>query len=195
MYFTNFLGAIFGAALIYGGGNNGHAGDLTPSGHRLCAIAIKKTELEWYKIFFRGILANILVCLAVICAAASTTASGKILAIFFPISVFVAIGFEHSIANMYTFSMATMLNCDVGSHGWYWLNLLLSSVGNLVGATLIAISYWLVNIHGTPLELSHVPTSGAFPLESKAEPQTPFPPVVSQRHASIPTNEVLVPQR
>eukprot|EP00971_Amphidinium_carterae_P217648 4320404-Amphidinium_carterae.1 len=51
-------------------------------------------------------------------------------------------GFDHCIANMTFFSLATMLDCPVQNHGDYWLNLLLSTLGNTLGASMLAASYF-----------------------------------------------------
>merc|ERR1719183_453633 len=77
---------------------------MTSAANPAPAIAIatmKATTLPVTVAFVRGVLCNWLVCLAVWGTMASTSVAGKILAIFWPISTFVALGFEHSVANMF----------------------------------------------------------------------------------------------
>ena len=72
-------------------------------------IAAAKAALPFWEAFFKGIVCNILVCLAVWLALAGRSVTDKIFAIIFPISAFVAAGFEHSIANMYFIPLGIML--------------------------------------------------------------------------------------
>lgn len=108
-------------------------------------IAQAKIELGWGTAFARGILCNALVCLAVWLAMGGRTAADKILAILFPITAFVAIGFEHSIANWFFLPYAYCLAPDVGvSLAGAARNLSASTLGNIVGGTLLVAGvYWL----------------------------------------------------
>ncbi len=99
VYLANFLGAIFIAYLYYNT-NLWKAGDMAV-GLSALKIANAKVNLTFVEALTRGILCNWLVCLAVWMAIASREVVGKIFAIFFPIMAFVALGFEHSVANMY----------------------------------------------------------------------------------------------
>lgn len=86
---------------------------------------------------------NWLVCLAVWMSLAATSVSGKILAIFFPIMAFVAMGFDHVVANM--FFLPAAIFAGVPDLGWgdTVVNWLLAGAGNLVGAVIfVASSYW-----------------------------------------------------
>ena len=98
VYLANFAGAIGLAYLVYFSGhwqmNNGAVGT------NMVKIAAAKAAISFWEAFFKGILCNILVCLAVWLALAGRSVIDKIFAIIFPISAFVAAGFEHSIANM-----------------------------------------------------------------------------------------------
>jgi formate/nitrite transporter len=102
---------------------------------RLTAIAEAKghTETDW-QIFLRGMGCNWLVCLAVWMALAADDIAGKVLAIFFPIMAFVAIGFDHVVANMFFLPAAIFAHV----HGIGWgdalRNWLFAGLGNLVGA-------------------------------------------------------------
>mmetsp|Transcript_55047 Transcript_55047/g.128783 ORF Transcript_55047/g.128783 Transcript_55047/m.128783 type:complete len:296 (+) Transcript_55047:97-984(+) len=143
VWIFNFVGSIGISALLYGTGINGYnEGSLTPTGANLCKVAGGKASERAYEMFIRGIFANMLVCLAVILAIASKSPTGKILGVALPVSAFVALGFDHSIANMTFFSLATILNCAPEDQPRYWLNLLLSTLGNILGASILAVSYY-----------------------------------------------------
>jgi formate transporter len=111
---------------------------------RLGAIATLKarTETDW-QIFLRGIGCNWLVCLAIWMALGAEDIGGKILAIFFPIMAFVAIGFDHLVANMFFLPAAHF----AGVPGIDWNNILrnwlFAGLGNAVGAgVFVGCAYW-----------------------------------------------------
>jgi formate/nitrite transporter len=111
---------------------------------RLGSIATlkAKTETDW-QIFLRGIGCNWLVCVAVWMALGAEDVGGKILAIFFPVMAFVAMGFDHLVANM--FFLPAALFAGVPGIGWgdIFNNLLFAALGNLVGAALfVGCAYW-----------------------------------------------------
>ncbi|MDR2163506.1 MAG: formate/nitrite transporter family protein [Clostridiales Family XIII bacterium] len=99
VYIGNFIGAMLIAWFIVVGGQLHSGADLL--GAVTIKIAAGKASLSFPAALVLGILCNWLVCLAVWLAYASSTVTGKIAAIFFPIMVFVLSGFEHSVANMY----------------------------------------------------------------------------------------------
>jgi formate/nitrite transporter len=111
---------------------------------RLTAIANAKglEETEW-QIFLRAIGCNWLVCLAVWMALGADDIAGKILAIFFPIMAFVAIGFDHVVANMFFLPAAIFAGVD-GITWWTAIhNWIFAFLGNLVGAAVfVAGSYY-----------------------------------------------------
>jgi formate/nitrite transporter len=124
------------------------------------STAAAKTDLSFTAVFARGVLANALVCLAVWLATGGRTVLDKIAAIVFPISAFVAAGFEHSIANMFFIPMGLLLraNGEVVAAarlparelatldlGGLLTNLASSTLGNVVGGSvLVALVYWFV---------------------------------------------------
>jgi formate/nitrite transporter len=126
-------------------------------------IAGGKCALTTSQIFVRAILANWLVCLAVVLALAANDVVGKVFGIFFPIMAFVAMGFEHSIANMYfipagMFSatlpkaaeLATpaMLNALTMANAVR--NIVWATLGNIVGGSImVGMIYWVVYVKGT----------------------------------------------
>ncbi len=114
-------------------------------------IAEAKAQLGWGAAFLRGILCNVLVCLAVWLSTAARSVEGKVVAIVFPISAFVALGFEHCIANLYLMPAGMLAGANVGWSGFAG-NILPVTVGNTVGGAGVAIAYWIVHSSGrTPL--------------------------------------------
>jgi formate/nitrite transporter len=133
-------------------GQAGASGSAGLTYERLAAIASAKAtgESHW-QVFLRGVGCNWLVCLAVWMSLAAKSVSGKILAIFFPIMAFVAMGFDHVIANM--FFIPAAIWAGVPDIGWgdALLNWLLAGVGNLVGAVIfVATSYWYLFLKDQP---------------------------------------------
>jgi len=118
---------------------------------RLAAIATAKahTETDW-QIFLRAVGCNWLVCLAVWMALAADDIGGKILAIFFPIMAFVAMGFDHVVANM--FFLPAAIFSHVPGIGWddTIKNWVFAFLGNMVGAGIfVATSYWYLYVRDT----------------------------------------------
>jgi formate transporter len=129
-------------------------------GANALSIAASKASLSFGVVFVRGVLANALVCLAVWLATGARSVTDKILAIIFPISAFVASGFEHSVANMYFLPIGLLLKHQAGvaetarlssgqlhSLGAAGIlnNLAASTLGNVVGgAVLVGLVYWFV---------------------------------------------------
>jgi formate/nitrite transporter len=111
---------------------------------RLGAIAMGKAVSEThYEQFLRAVGCNWLVCLAVWLALAATDVAGKILAIVFPITAFVALGFDHVVANMFFLPLAFMLNTGGVTWSNMILNLVFAFLGNAVGAGLfVGVAYW-----------------------------------------------------
>jgi formate/nitrite transporter len=111
--------------------------DVDPLRASAIRIAETKLALSAPQAFLRGVLANILVCLAVWLAMSSQTVVGKFIGIAFPISAFVALGFEHSIANLYVIPVGLMVGAK-GSMGDLLGNLIPVTAGNLIGGAVIA---------------------------------------------------------
>lgn len=148
VYIGNLLGAILVAALAaYGHCYSAFGGDLAQA---VVNTAAAKVHLSFGDAFLRGIGCNFLVCIAVWMANASKTAGGKILAVFFPIAVFVIAGFEHCVANMYYIPAglfaASVHGIDAAGLTWgafFVRNLLPVTLGNLVGgACLVGLPGW-----------------------------------------------------
>lgn len=110
-------------------------------GAKAVAIAEAKTALPPLQAFMRGVLCNALVCLAVWLTFAARTTTGKIMAILWPISGFVLLGLEHSVANMYLLPQGALAGADLPLTGVFG-NLLWVTLGNILGgAGGVALSY------------------------------------------------------
>jgi formate transporter len=113
-------------------------------------IALAKAQLPMAEAFFRAVMCNVLVCMAVWMALAGRSVTDKVFAIVFPITAFVAAGFEHSIANMYFFPLAMLLGAPIGL-GEMLDNLVPVIAGNIVGGSvLVALVYWVIYLRTAP---------------------------------------------
>ena len=145
---ANFAGAAGLALLVYLSGH-GAMNDGAVSEFAI-AIGVAKCSLGFSEAFFKGILGNLAVCLAVCLALAGRQVIDRIVAIIFPISAFVAAGFEHSIANMYFVPLAILLAGEGAPGTLTWgafilHNLLPVTLGNVVGgAGMVELVYHLI---------------------------------------------------
>ncbi len=153
VYASNFVGAFGLAALIFLSNHAAMAGGIV--GENAIRIAVAKCSLPFADAFYRGILCNMLVCLGVWLSLGGRNVFDKVVAIIFPISAFVAAGFEHSIANMYFIPLGLLLRAqaplpagvNVESLTWtgFGHNLLPVTLGNIVGgAVMVGLVYWIV---------------------------------------------------
>lgn len=143
VYIANFVGAAATAVMIVWSGTLGLSDGAVAN--TATAIAEAKVAAPWLEAFVRAILCNALVCLAIWLSMSAHRVTGKILAIIFPISAFVALGFEHSVANMYFLPLGWMLGADGVTVGAIFANLLPVTLGNIVGGSIfVALVYWLV---------------------------------------------------
>lgn len=108
----------------------------------IASVAQTKLSLTIPQMFVRGILCNMLVCLAVWCGFKMKSESGKLIMVFWCILIFMICGFEHSVANMSILALA-LLTGDAGF--WpYVLNVGIVTLGNILGgAVFVAVPYWL----------------------------------------------------
>ncbi|NTU99179.1 formate/nitrite transporter family protein [Candidatus Falkowbacteria bacterium] len=153
VYAGNFVGSLILAAMVlvskhYQVGSGA-------VGKMMLTIATSKLHYGFSQVLVLGILCNLFVCLAIWLTYGSKQITGKILAIIFPITAFVALGFEHCVANMYMIPVAWMIkffdpafvasaNMDVStltiSH-FLLANLLPATIGNVIGGSVIWLSY------------------------------------------------------
>ncbi len=151
---ANFVGAAGLALLVYLSGHAGLNGGAV--GQTYLKIAAAKSVMPLGELFFRGVLCNVLVCMAVWMVLAGRTVVDKFAAIVLPISAFVAAGFEHSIANMYFFPLALLLKdsgialpagADAITLWAMFRNLGPVILGNIAGGSvLVALVYYVIYI-------------------------------------------------
>ncbi|MEF9946339.1 MAG: formate/nitrite transporter family protein [Lachnospiraceae bacterium] len=140
-YIGNWIGAILLAVLFVGGGLATGA-----AGEAMAATAAMKMSIPPLALFIRGILCNVLVCLAVWCTFRCKSESGKLIMIFWCLFAFNICGFEHSIANMTYLTVALMAPFQEAiSVGGYFYNILIVTLGNMVGAALfVVVPYYVI---------------------------------------------------
>lgn len=146
VYAGNLAGALGTALLVYAAGIASAADGAV--GETMVKIAQAKVSLDPVAALARGVLCNVLVCLAVWLCMGARSVADKILAILLPISAFVACGFEHSVANMFFLPIGMALAAGSAvplSLSGALSNLVLVTIGNILGGTLlVALVYWFV---------------------------------------------------
>ncbi len=158
VYIGNFIGSVLVAALVFYGGTLGLFDNA--AGGAAINTAVAKVTMTFDDALIRGILCNFLVCIAVWMSFAAKDVVGKVAAIFFPIMMFVLLGWEHSVANMYFIPAGIFAagneaylavskfasGADVLNWGkFFTANLLPVTLGNIIGGSvLVGISYWFV---------------------------------------------------
>ncbi|MEI8015033.1 MAG: formate/nitrite transporter family protein [Nitrospira sp.] len=151
VYLGNLAGAVGTAALVWLAGIQ-NMGDGSV-GETMIQIARSKISLDPVSTIARGVLCNVLVCLAVWLCMGARSVTDKVLAILFPITGFVACGFEHSVANMYFLPMGVALAAGTSaplSAVDAISNLALVTIGNIFGGTvLVALVYWIVYLRSS----------------------------------------------
>ena len=124
--------------MVYGSGTLGLGGGAVAE--TAARIASAKVELG---------VADALVCLAIWLSMAAHTVAGKSIAIVFPISAFVALGFEHSVANMYLIPIGWLAGADGVTAAGFVGNLVPVTLGNIVGGSVfVALVYWVAYRQG-----------------------------------------------
>ncbi len=138
----NLTGAVLLALIYWGTGlGTGTVGEF------MASAAAGKMAAGPLALFLRGLLCNMLVCLAVWCGFRCKTESGKLIMIFWCIVAFFTTGFEHSVANMTLLTVALLSpgEAAVSFGGWIY-NLLVVTSGNMAGGVLfLAVPYWLIS--------------------------------------------------
>ena len=151
---ANFVGAAGLAVLVYLSRHHEMNGGLV--GETYTRIATVKCTLSFQQAVFSGMLCNVLVCLAVWMSLAGRSVTDKVLVIIFPVSAFVAAGFEHSVANMYLIPMGLLMQLDIpvaaGAETISWIgfikNLIPVILGNLAGGSgFVALFYYFIYGH------------------------------------------------
>jgi formate/nitrite transporter len=159
VYIGNFVGSMVLVLIVFAG-FYATMNPASPTAMATIAIntASAKVNLSFVEALARGIACNWLVCLAVWLATASKDTVGKIFGIFFPIMAFVAMGFEHSIANMYFIPMGLFIkdiagvastNANLTWVGFLGNNLLPVTIGNIIGGVVfVSVLYWYTYLQG-----------------------------------------------
>ncbi len=148
VYLGNFIGALLITILVV------YSGIFDAVSDSVVATAVAKNNLGFLEALIRGILCNILVCIAIWMSISTEKTSGKILAIIGPIFLFVLCGFEHSIANMFYGPAGILVSFknNIPAEGLTTLsflinNLLPVTIGNIIGgAGIVSLTYYLIYI-------------------------------------------------
>lgn len=141
-FIGNWLGSIMVAAIFFGTGLASG-----PVSGFIAATAAAKMSVPLLPLFLRGVLCNILVCLAVWCGFRCKSESGKLIMIFWCLFAFITSGYEHSIANMTLLTVSLFAPSGAAvSLGGYFYNILVVTLGNIAGGILcVALPYYLVS--------------------------------------------------
>ena len=170
VFFGNFVGSLIVVFLVFLTGM-WTAGSASV-GVTALTIANAKVNLTFWAALSKGILCNILVCLAVYLCFSGRSVTDKILAILFPITAFVALGFEHSVANMYFIPAGLLLKnspavlaaaqetlgqvpdlSNLDLYGFLVVNLLPVTLGNIIGGTLfVGLVHWFLYLRPAAVE-------------------------------------------
>jgi formate/nitrite transporter len=189
VYAANAAGAVLLALAIH------FSGILDGNGVKATAVSIAeaKAQLALPTAFLRGVLCNMLVCLAVWLSVAARSVEGKVIAIALPISAFVALGFEHCIANFYLLPLGMLSGAQV-SLGELAANLGTVTLGNTVGGVVITAAWYAIYLGRRTPQGPRLTAGGAVtvrPAEPAARLSEPAP--VTQPALPAPAVELLPP--
>lgn len=189
VFVGNFLGALTIVALVfYGKVWQQAAGGWAAV---VLEVSLKKVHHDFLTAFVLGILCNLMVCLAIWAAYSGRTTVDKVVAVTMPIALFVASGFEHSVANMFMIPLGILIRSSAGEELWAttgldpaayadltWSNFLVDNLlpvtlGNIVGGgVMIGVLYWTIfHFLDRPGKALGRPTVGAETSARRAEPQ------------------------
>lgn len=141
-YLFNFIGAQFIAYFM-----TAETGIIAqgPYSEYLHNLASAKVDQNFYKVFIKGIGANWLVCLGAWMGYAGRTITCKALGTWIPVMLFVTLGYEHSIANMFFIPAAIYTGADISWLDFIYQNLIPATIGNLVGGIFfVGVAYWYI---------------------------------------------------
>lgn len=138
VYVGNFVGSMLLALMIYYSGLLGTPENLNAVGKQFAAVAEAKLSIPFFQAFLRGVLCNILVILAIIMSVMAADIVSKILCILFPITCFVACGFEHCVANMFLIPVGLMAKgMSLSQTLVMFTNIVPVTLGNIIGGIMI----------------------------------------------------------
>jgi formate/nitrite transporter len=165
VFVGNFAGALTVAFMMAFVFTFGFSTDPGPIGHKIAGIGEARTLgyaqygiAGWFTIFLRGMLCNWMVSMGVVGAMISTNVSGKVIAMWMPIMLFFAMGFEHSVVNMFLFPSAMIMGGGFSIADYFIWNEIPTALGNLVGGLAFT---------GLTLYSTHVRTAPVRDLSSK----------------------------
>ncbi|MFT4020546.1 MAG: formate/nitrite transporter family protein [Acinetobacter sp.] len=158
VFLGNFAGALTVAVLMAIVYTYGFATEPNEIGNKIAHIGESRTVGYqayglggWITIFIRGMLCNWMVSLGVIGAMMSTSVSGKFIAMWMPVMLFFAMGFEHSVVNMFLFPFAMMMGGDFSIMDYFLWNEIPVALGNLVGGlTLTGLALYTTHVRTAP---------------------------------------------
>jgi formate/nitrite transporter len=171
VFLGNLLGSIGYGVLITIALTN--TGTSAPAGvaSRIIAVAEAKTVANealgfagMISVFVKAILCNWLVCLGVVMGMTSSSTVGKIAAIWLPIFMFFALGFEHAVVNMFVIPTGMLMGAKVSVYEWWMWNQIPVTLGNLVGGFIFT---------GLALYATYKPSQQMAPMSSPMTPQVP----------------------
>ncbi|PEJ59018.1 nitrite transporter NirC [Bacillus sp. AFS002410] len=155
-YLGNLLGSVLVAVLfVYSGLANGGVADFINN------AASAKMNAPFVELLIRGILCNILVCLALWCSFKMKSESGKLIMVFWCLFAFITSGFEHSIANMTLLSISLLIkHPETVTFAGMVSNLIPVTIGNIIGGSLfVGAAYWVSSSGTTNKKLSSTKNS------------------------------------
>ena len=157
VFLGNLLGSLVYAALFWIASTEAGHTNGALIGDRLRALAVSKTTAYeafgaagMLTVFVKAILCNWMVSLGSVMSYASTSTVGKILGAWLPIFIFVELGFEHSVVNMFAIPVGMMLGAHVGFGDWWLWNEIPVTLGNMVGAVLFTAAAFYTTYGRTP---------------------------------------------
>ncbi len=161
----NLLGALAFAAMVHG---TGLLSESTPAGQMLRGMLAAKAEESSSQLFWRGVLCNMLVCLAIWAAARLRSEVARLVVVFWCLLAFITSGFEHVVANMTTYWLGVL--AGVPDAGWadFARNMTVVGLGNLVGGAVVVGAAYAVVAGRTPAATDDAPKA-ATDLESDVE--------------------------
>lgn len=138
----NWAGSILLALIFWGAGLA-----KGPVGEFMANAAAAKMAIPLIPLFFRAVLCNILVCLAIWCSFRCKSESGKLIMVFWCLFAFITSGYEHSIANMTLLTVGVLSpNGAAVSLSGYFYNILVVTLGNMAGGIFFtAVPYYLIS--------------------------------------------------
>lgn len=138
VYIGNFVGSMLFAWGVFGAGLFGSVAEPNALGELAISVAQAKLALTFGEAFLRGLFCNMLVILAVLLSIMARDMVSKMLACLFPIMTFVAVGFEHSIANMFLIPIGLFASgAAPAAYAGMFSNILPVTLGNIVGGVVI----------------------------------------------------------